>query len=136
MNVTLIRLIGTVVLALFTVYAASLDPGMRLVIGIIVGVPSFILIIVGRRQLGTSFSVKPAAKALVTSGLYSRIQHPLYFFLDLWLIGVIVAFGWRILVVPWLVLVLVHIFQARREEKVLAAAFGAEYETYRQGTWF
>ncbi len=136
MNATFVRLVGAAVLALVTLYAASLTAGMRLVVGIVIGVPSFVLIIVGRRQLGTSFSVKPTAKALVTSGLYSRIQHPLYFFLDLWLIGVIVALGWRILVLPWLVLVLVHIAQARREEKVLAAAFGAEYETYRQGIWF
>ena len=43
--------------------------------------------------------------------------------------------GWQPLVI-WAILILVQLTRARREEKVLAEAFGAEYEMYRSSTWF
>jgi protein-S-isoprenylcysteine O-methyltransferase Ste14 len=86
--------------------------------------------------LGASFSVAPEAKALVTTGLYARIQHPMYVFLDLLLLTVIVALGTSILLLPWAIIVVVQTLQSRREEKVLAAAFGADYDSYRSRTWF
>ncbi len=136
MDRTIRRLVGAAVLAVVAAIICPMDAGIRVIIALIVGVPSFVLMIVGRRQLGSSFSFKPAAKALVTSGLYSRIQHPMYFFLDLWLLAAIVALGWSMVIVLWLVLVVIHALQSRREERVLAAAFGAEYEAYQRRTWF
>ena len=43
--------------------------------------------------------------------------------------------GWQALVV-WAVLVPVQVARARREQHVLADAFGAEYASYRASTWF
>ena len=43
--------------------------------------------------------------------------------------------GWPGLVV-WVILIPVQVIRARREERVLAEAFGAEYEAYRSSTWF
>jgi protein-S-isoprenylcysteine O-methyltransferase Ste14 len=135
MDKSLLRLIGAVLVGAMALAATSMDLYPRMAIGAIIGLPSFVLIIVGRRQLGQSFSIMPEAKALISAGLYSKIQHPLYFFLDLFLIGVITALGMPILLLAWSLLVAVHLLQCRREEKVLANAFGAAYDAYRARTW-
>lgn len=133
----IIKLICAVVLAVLTYFPASIpDKNTRLIIGIVIGLPSIILIITGRIQLGKSFAVLPKAKALVTKGLYSKIRHPLYFFLDIFLLGLIIILGLPILIIVWIVLVLVHLHESDREEKVLAKAFGNEFEEYKSLTWF
>ena len=101
MDKTPLRLIGAAIAAALAFGAASMSQVPRLAIGIVVGLPSLVLIIIGRRQLGESFSVMPKAKSLVTTGLYSRIQHPLYVFLDLLLLAVIVAFQLPVILWAW-----------------------------------
>jgi len=41
--------------------------------GVMVGLPSLVLLVVARIELGGSFSVRPKAQGLVTHGLYSRV---------------------------------------------------------------
>ncbi len=136
MEKTVYRFAGAAIIAALALAATWKGDGTRLAIGLIVGVPSFVLMVVSRRQLGSSFSVMPEAKALVTSGLYSRIMHPIYFFLDLFLIGLVVILGWPVLVGAWALLIIVQTLQARREERVLSAAFGTQYDAYANQTWF
>jgi protein-S-isoprenylcysteine O-methyltransferase Ste14 len=91
---------------------------------------------VARWQLGDAFSVAPEARQLVTRGLYSRIRHPIYVFGTLaFLFLVLALMGWFALVI-WLVVILIQVRRARREERVLAEIFGDEYTTYRSRTWF
>jgi protein-S-isoprenylcysteine O-methyltransferase Ste14 len=78
----------------------------------------------------------PQARTLVATGLYSKIQHPMYVFLDLFFVSLIVAFDLPILIFAWGIVVIVQTVQSRQEERILAAAFGAEYEAYRNQTWF
>ena len=126
---------GSALVGVLAYHASALDFTFRIGIAMAVGIPSFALMIVSRRQLGESFSVMPAAKALVASGLYSRIQHPMYGFVDLFLASVIVAIGYSILVWLWGVLIFVQILQSHREESVLRSSFGAEYDLYTKQTW-
>jgi len=92
--------------------------------------------IAARWQLGASFSVRPDARRLVTSGLYSKLRHPVYVFGTPAVIGVLVALlGWKALVIA-VIVVPVEILRARREEAVLAETFGSEYIAYRELTWF
>ncbi|MCX6143945.1 MAG: hypothetical protein NTZ35_12075 [Ignavibacteriales bacterium] len=132
----IIRIVGAALVGVLAFAGTSMDTPLRIAIGVFIGLPSFVLIIVGRRHLGKSFAILPEAKALITTGLYSRIQHPLYFFLDMFLIAVIIALGSPILLLAWGLLVVVHMLQSQREEKVLVNAFSAEYEAYRRRTWF
>jgi protein-S-isoprenylcysteine O-methyltransferase Ste14 len=91
---------------------------------------------VARWQLGDAFSVAPEARQLVTRGLYSRIRHPIYVFGTLaFLFLVLALMGWFALVI-WLVVILIQVRRARRDERVLAEIFGDEYTTYRSRTWF
>lgn len=136
MDKTTIRLLGAAIIVALALAVTSIGETPRILLSMVIGLPSFVLMIISRNQLGKSFSVMPAARALVTTGLYSKILHPMYVFLDLFLVSLIVGLNWPILLWAWAVVVLVQTLQGRREEKVLAAAFGAEYEAYRSRCWF
>jgi protein-S-isoprenylcysteine O-methyltransferase Ste14 len=105
-------------------------------LGAIMAVFGLALVFVARANLGKSFSVRPDAKELVTKGLYSRIRHPMYVFVDVTFFGLVLA-----LELYWLILLLVGLaicqtYQARREGKVLRQKFGQLYLDYRDRTWF
>jgi len=136
MKFTVYRLIGGAVLVGLALAALNAPDDVRQTIGISVAVASLFLLILGLLHLGSSFSIKPEARALVTRGLYSRIQHPLYFFLDMLLWGLFVYFDVPWLFVVWAILLLVHVMEARREERLLRAAFGEKYDSYQSRTWF
>ncbi len=89
-----------------------------------------------RWQLGAAFSVQPEARHLVATGLYARIRHPIYVFgTSAFLLVLLALQGWPGLVI-WAILIPIQLLRAAREERVLAEAFGAEYEAYRRSTWF
>lgn len=94
------------------------------------------LLVLARRHLGNAFAVTPQARGLVTRGLYSRIPHPLYAFLDMALIGLIIVLRTAWLLLPWAALVCVHAYVARLESKTLEHAFGDAYREYRKRTWW
>ena len=135
MKKIIFRLLGASILAVMAFAASSMDEDTRIAISILVCLPSCALMIMSRRQLGESFTVAPKAKVLVTTGLYSRIQHPMYLFLDLFILSIIVAIDIRPLIFVWAGLVIIQLMQSMREESVLSKAFGAEYEAYETRTW-
>jgi protein-S-isoprenylcysteine O-methyltransferase Ste14 len=105
-----------------------------LITGAILFVTALPLLAVSRRQLGEAFSVGPQAKILVTHGLYSRIPHPMYAFLDLALLGVVTMIRIPWLLIVWVGLMAVQALQARHEARVLEQAFGEAYSSYRRRT--
>jgi protein-S-isoprenylcysteine O-methyltransferase Ste14 len=94
------------------------------------------LVALARRQLGAAFAFTPQAKGLVKHGLYSRIPHPMYVFLDLALLGGIVMLRQAWLLGLWVGLVIVQVLQARREARILERVFGDAYREYRRHTWW
>ncbi len=106
------------------------------VLGVVILVPSFALWFLARVQLGSSFSVRPQAKELVTHGLYSRVRHPVYLFGSLGILGVILYTGHLQWLSVFALLVLLQLFRIRKEEKVLQEKFGDAYFEYRRKTWF
>ena len=104
--------------------------------GVMLAAISFALAVVARVQLGKSFAVTPKAKDLVTHGLYSRLQHPMYVFVDLTVCGIALAVhGWYVLLLL-VVLLPLQIRNACRESALLKEKFGERYEVYRRATWF
>jgi protein-S-isoprenylcysteine O-methyltransferase Ste14 len=95
----------------------------------------FALWMVARVQLGESFSAKAQAKALVTTGLYSKFRHPIYLFGGLAFAGLFVAWGkvWGFL---YLLSLPIQIRRIRKEETVLMRSFGETYHRYKASTWF
>jgi protein-S-isoprenylcysteine O-methyltransferase Ste14 len=106
------------------------------VAGAVIAGVSVVMLIVARLQLGASFSVSAQARKLVTTGLYAKIRNPIYVFGALIFVGlVMVTERWALLALI-VVLVPMQIVRARKEEQVLAEAFGEEYARYKAGTWF
>jgi len=62
------------------IYFGSLPWTPSRIAGVVIGLPSVVLLVLARIELGGSFSVRPRAQTLVTCGLYSRIRNPIYLF--------------------------------------------------------
>ena len=105
-------------------------------VGLCIAIPAAVLLFVARWQLGTSFSVTPQARALVTHGVYSKIRNPIYVFSGLTLLGVLIALNSRYAFLLLAVVIPVQVIRAHQETNVLEARFGDEYQQYRKGTWF
>ena len=104
--------------------------------GVAIAAISFALTVLARVQLGKSFAVTPKANDLVTHGLYSRLQHPMYVFVDLTLCGIALAVQHWYVLLPLVILVPLQIRNAHREHTLLREKFGERYQMYRRATWF
>jgi protein-S-isoprenylcysteine O-methyltransferase Ste14 len=105
-------------------------------VGLCLSAACAVLWFLARLQLGDAFSVTAEARRLVTRGLYSKLRHPIYLFGTLaFLFAVLALLGWRALI-TWLVVVPIQTLRAKREDRILAEAFGAGYTAYHSKTWF
>jgi protein-S-isoprenylcysteine O-methyltransferase Ste14 len=90
-----------------------------------------------RLQIREFFTARAEARGLVTTGIYSKIRNPIYVFGLLLFVGVVLY-----LAAPWwsllflLLIILVQLWRARNEARVLEAKFGDAYRQYRAKTWF
>ena len=97
---------------------------------------AFVRWMVARKQLGASFAIRAEARKLVTSGLYSKIRNPIYFFAVIAYAAALVAGGWYFGLLIFLIIYTHQLFRIRNEERVLREAFGEEYLAYKARTWF
>ena len=105
--------------------------------GICLMIPGLTLWLVAQFQLGDSFSVQPQARHLVTHGIYSRIRNPIYVFSTIFLVGMMLFLGWpELMLVVLSAIVVMQLFRARAEARILEEKFGDEYREYRRKTWF
>ena len=104
--------------------------------GLAIAIPSVLLLILARIQLGRSFSVQAKATELVTTGLYSRIRNPIYIFAGLTVAGFILWANQPWLLLCFAVLIPLQAIRSRKEARVLEAEFGAAYLEYKRKTWF
>jgi protein-S-isoprenylcysteine O-methyltransferase Ste14 len=93
-------------------------------------------IAVSRYHLGRSFSIRAEAHRLVTHGIYSKIRNPIYVFGALLFAGFVLVIHRPILWLGVLAIAVMQTLRARREARVLEAAFGDAYRDYRRRTWF
>lgn len=73
---------------------------------------------------------------LVTTGLYSRLRHPMYAGFILWIAGWIAAHGAVVSLAIAVVAVTNVLYWRRLEEEALESSYGEAYRAYRQRTWF
>ncbi len=134
---TLLRWLDIAVYLIFLAFAAWFGPHTSAwYAGLCLAAVTVPFWFAARWQLGASFSVRPEAHELVTTGIYAKIRHPVYVFGGLaWLGALLALLGWGALVIG-LIVAVVEFARARREERTLAAAFGPAYDAYRSKTWF
>lgn len=128
--------VGLVAVGLFTWFAWGQPWTPWHIAGLAVAIPSLVLFVVARLQLGSAFSVQAKATSLVTTGIYARIRNPIYVFGAL-MIGGVILWAHR----PWwllafAVLIPLQIYRAGKEEQVLTEKFGDAYLEYKRKTWF
>src|SRR5574340_1110080 len=99
--------------------------------GLAIFATAFPFWMMARIQLGDAFSVRAEPLRLVTTGLYSRVRHPIYLFGTAAFFGAFLALQVWWLLFLWLALTPVEIIRLRREERRLHEKFGDEYDRYR-----
>ncbi len=109
---------------------------VRYLVGMGIATICFAIWMVARHQLGASFSVRAHARRLVTTGIYSKIRHPIYFFAGLGYLGLFLALGYWIPALCFFVFYSIQLLRIFKEEGVLEQAFGDEYRLYKSKTWF
>jgi protein-S-isoprenylcysteine O-methyltransferase Ste14 len=105
-------------------------------VGTLLAGMGIVFIWVARYQLGKSFSIRPEARELVTTGIYSKIRNPIYVFGSVTLAGLSLVLEKPVL---WLLLgalIIVQTARAHKEAQVLEKSFGDTYREYRRKTWF
>ena len=73
---------------------------------------------------------------LVTTGVYSRLRHPMYAGFVLWIGGWVVAYGAVISAGVGLACIGNVFYWRHLEEGALESLFGEDYRVYRRATWF
>ena len=106
------------------------------IVGLVIAVPSFVLLAIARLQLGRAFSIQAKATTLVTGGLYSRIRSPIDVFGALTIAGICIFFQKFWLLLVFVVLIPMQVSRGRKEARALEEKFGEEYREYRKQTWF
>ena len=109
-------------------------------LGICMIILSTILFYLARIELGANWSHASDYQikkkhTLVTSGLYAYIRHPIYLAFLLSGLGVQFIVGSYLLLLLSIVLPWILYWQAKAEEKILAAHFGDAYTEYRKKTF-
>lgn len=105
--------------------------------GLALFIPGAVVWTLARTALGDAFTARAEARALVTWGPYARIRHPIYVSAELMSAGTFVFLGrYGLLLLVAAVAIPVQVRRARREARVLEAAFGDAYRDYRRRTWF
>jgi protein-S-isoprenylcysteine O-methyltransferase Ste14 len=135
LNYATLALVTVAVLA-FLLQALRFPMTAPRIVGLAIAIPSFMLFVLARIQLGRAFSVQPKASLLVTTGLYSRIRNPIYFFGGLMIAGIIVWADRPLFLLIFAVLIPLQIYRIRKEERVLLEKFGTVYFEYKKQTWF
>jgi protein-S-isoprenylcysteine O-methyltransferase Ste14 len=108
----------------------------RHTVGLILFLPSCALWLLARYQLGSAFTARAEARSLVTDGVYARIRNPIYVAAELMSMGLAIFLGWWFLLGISVISIPMQVRRARREARVLEAAFGDRYRAHRARTWF
>lgn len=102
---------------------------------VILAVPSAVLFLIARYQLGQSFSATAQARELVTHGIYSKIRNPIYVFGGLLIFSVLLVLRKPVYLAIFAVIIPLQIVRACKEAQVLEEKFGDAYRAYRAKTW-
>lgn len=121
---------------IFAIIAWGLPMTAPRIAGLAIAIPSFLLFVLARIQLGRAFSVRAKATTLVTTGIYSCIRNPIYVFGGLLIAGIIIWANQPWFLLCFAVLIPMQIRRSRKEAQVLEEKFGAAYLEYKRKTWF
>lgn len=118
------------------VYSLFQGIGIRKIIGSAIALLGLVFWFIARQHLGEAWSIKPQAKAVVNTGLYKKIRHPIYLFSTIAVLGVCIMYNIWWMYVLLVLLIITQWIRTRFEEKILSKTFGQKYLDYKKSTWF
>jgi protein-S-isoprenylcysteine O-methyltransferase Ste14/rhodanese-related sulfurtransferase len=137
--------IGYITFAVLTLIAAPIDNAVRhaqvsaaqQIVGALFGFGGLLLGFLSFRALGRNFRVFAAPRrsgTLITTGVYSKVRHPMYTSVVMALLGYVMCFGSVFALPFWLCCAILYVAKAAKEEPLLMQRY-EEYEEYRKRTW-
>lgn len=107
-------------------------------LGLIINIAGLIIWWSAKITLAENWSAgygKPKIKTLVTQGVYSKICHPLYWGINLTLIGSSLIHLNIFLIIPSLIITAYFFRRMSIEDKFLVKELGEKYLNYKKKTW-
>jgi len=105
-------------------------------IGLLIFLTGLILWIESLKDIGSSFSGFPETKKLVTTGMYAKFGHPIYYSGTLMDIGLVIYTQNLVILIIVLFVFIIQLIRIHEEEKVLIKKFGKRYKIYKRKTIF
>lgn len=78
---------------------------------------------------------QPKMKKLVTWGIYAKIRHPLYWGINITLMGLCLIHLNLFLIIPSILIVVYFFWRMKVETKFLIKTLGKKYLDYKKKTW-
>ncbi len=137
--------IGYIAAALLVLIGAPIErmiwpeeiPLVQQTLGAAIGLGGLLLGILSYHALGRNFRVFAAPRrsgTLVTTGVYSKVRHPMYTAVIMAIGGYALCFGSIISLPFWIACTGFYVIKAFKEEPLLIAHY-PDYEEYRKRTW-
>jgi protein-S-isoprenylcysteine O-methyltransferase Ste14 len=137
--------VGYITFAVLTLIVAPLEQALRPsfvsetqeIVGAVLGIVGLFVGLLSFKALGRNFRVFAAPRrsgTLITSGVYSKVRHPMYTAVIASLAGYALYFGSLWAVPFWLGCTILYIVKAVKEERLLVEHY-PEYEDYRRRSW-
>ncbi|MEK6927139.1 MAG: isoprenylcysteine carboxylmethyltransferase family protein [Nanoarchaeota archaeon] len=107
-------------------------------IGLITNIIGLIIWWSAKIKLGDNWSAgysKPKLKKLVTNGIYSKITHPIYWGINITLIGIILITKNILLTIICLTIIVYFFRRMKIEDSFLIKKLGKKYIVYKNKTW-
>lgn len=118
----------------FTVILIPLRP--HHIIGGLLTLLSFVLWIAARLHRWDARTEIESEGHLLTTGVYSKFRHPIYYFSVLAAVGVNI-FLWTPKITPFVILLAyIVVKKIKKEDTMLAREYGRKYRGYKRRTWF
>ena len=111
--------------------------GLQRWIGGTIGLSGFVAAYMSYRVLGRNFRVFAAPRrsgTLATSGIYSKVRHPMYTAVICAFLGYVIYWGSKWSFLFWLAMTALYVIKAWKEESVLEQRYSG-YNDYRKRTW-
>jgi protein-S-isoprenylcysteine O-methyltransferase Ste14 len=104
-------------------------------LGLLLWIIGFAIWLSGLLAIGKYFHGFSEPKGLVTSGIYSKISHPIYLGGILLFIGVSVYIQHPLAIIITLINIVFQAHRIRIEQKKLKQKYGEKYLKYKAKTW-
>jgi protein-S-isoprenylcysteine O-methyltransferase Ste14 len=128
------------ILTIISIYfwVTSLNYDFLKIIGVAINIAGLIIWWSGRLTLAKNWDTgfgRPKIKQLVTHGIYSKIGHPIYWGINLTLIGLIMLYPEFWFALISLLIIAYFFYRMKEESRYLSEKLGEEYTNYERKTW-